>query len=173
MSESTTINLIVTGLLLPVIGMLVWLIKTAVNYFFKDGGFMDDMRGSTKEWFTAQKDYMESSRVTQAGTAAAAAATALLLEQHAAAQVRHVSDMARHDVLISKQTLESHEVLGAIAARQLEHGDHLKTLVIAGTRACEVAAGVCEKLELGTENVVAIEKIKESLAAKVKDDGGD
>ena len=159
MSESTTINLIVTGLLLPVIGMLVWLIKTAVNYFFKDGGFMDDMRGSTKEWFVAQREYMESSQNTQATTAA-------ILERHTADQKQHVTDMARHDGIMTKQALESHECLELIVTTQEEHTDHLSRLVRAGVRACDVAIRVGQQLELSSENVAAIEEIKVEFQGK-------
>ena len=151
MSESVTINLIVTSCLVPVVVMFIWLIKTTVNYFFKDGGFLDDMRGSTKDWFTAQKEYMEASKTIQATTA---------------------NRLDKHDATVMNQTSRACDALESIVARQLEHGEHLETLVIAGTRACEVASLVCAKLELGNENAEAIKKIRKTLEAKAKDNGG-
>ena len=145
MGSWTAIDWVITGVLVPLVGMIIWVIKRIVSYYLDPNGVLDRVSKARERMFVAWESYMESSKTIQA-------ATAIRLDQH--------------DGVVVKQTLQTSECLGVIAATQEEHGEHLRSLVVAGTKACDVALTVCKQLELGPENVVAVEKIKRVLEAK-------
>lgn len=145
MDEGTTIGLVISGVLLPVIGVIVWIIRSIGNYFLKDGGFMDDIRTSMRDWFFAHKEYMQASREIQAATAAR---------------------LDQHDGTVIRQTQAACDGLASISKVQDMHTEHFATLIEAGTKACDVALVVCDELALDRENAAAVEKIKRILEVK-------
>jgi len=155
----TAIDWVITGVLVPLVGMIIWVIKRIVSYYLDPNGVLDRVSKARERMFVAWESYMESSKTIQAATAGR-------LTEHAAQLAVHVEHMVRHDTAVIEKTVAAGKCLEVIVATQEEHGQHLRTLVAVGTEACDVALTVCRQLELGPENAVAVEKIKETLKVK-------
>lgn len=145
MGSWTAIDWVITGVLVPLVGMIIWVIKKISGYYFDRGGALDKANAAKERMFMAWESYMDSSKEIQAATA---------------------ERLNQHDDTVVTQTSQACQHLLEIAGAQKEHGEHLRTLVDAGVTACEVAARVCDVFEIGPENNEAIESIKQKLQAK-------